>query len=45
MGLKKFFKIKPPEEATPEQNKDTLMELGISVKNLARKEREICRLR
>ncbi|AJR87535.1 BDH_1b_G0020290.mRNA.1.CDS.1 [Saccharomyces cerevisiae] len=40
MGLKKFFKIKPPEEATPEQNKDTLMELGISVKNPSKKRKE-----
>ncbi|CAI4062082.1 Sec9p SKDI_07G2630 [Saccharomyces kudriavzevii IFO 1802] len=40
MGLKKFFKIKPPEEATPEQNKDTLMELGISVKNPNKKRRD-----
>ena len=40
MGLKKFFKIKPPEEATPEQNKDTLMELGISVKNPNKKRKD-----
>ncbi|EJS43725.1 sec9p [Saccharomyces arboricola H-6] len=40
MGLKKFFKIKPPAEATPEQNKDSLMELGISVKNPNKKRRD-----
>ncbi|QLQ79836.1 hypothetical protein HG537_0C04850 [Torulaspora globosa] len=40
MGIKKFFKIKPPEEDTPEQNRDTLMELGISTKNPNRKKKE-----
>lgn len=40
MGLKKFFKIKPPEDATSEQNKDALMELGISVKNPNKKRKD-----
>ncbi|QLL32956.1 hypothetical protein HG536_0D04780 [Torulaspora globosa] len=40
MGIKKLFKIKPPEEETPEQNRDTLMELGISTKNPNRKRKE-----
>lgn len=40
MGIKKFFKIKPPEEDTPEQNRDTLMELGISTKNPQKKKKE-----
>lgn len=40
MGIKKFFKIKPPEEETPEQNRETLMELGIATKNPNRKRRE-----
>lgn len=40
MGIKKFFKIKPPEEETAEQNRDTLMELGISTKNPNRKRKE-----
>lgn len=40
MGIKKFFKIKPPEEETPEQNRDTLMELGISTKNPQKKRKE-----
>lgn len=40
MGIKKFFKIKPPEEETPEQNRETLMELGISTKNPNRKRKE-----
>ncbi|CCF59872.1 hypothetical protein KAFR_0I00910 [Kazachstania africana CBS 2517] len=33
MGLKKFLKIKPPKEATVEENRQNLMDLGISVKN------------
>lgn len=32
MGLKKFFKIKPPEEDTPEQNREYLNEMGIATK-------------
>ena len=32
MGLKKFFKLKPPEEATAEQNREYLNELGIATK-------------
>lgn len=40
MGIKKLFKIKPPEDDTPEQNRDTLMELGITTKNSTRKKRE-----
>lgn len=32
MGLKKFFKIKPPEEATPDENRMNLQELGITTK-------------
>lgn len=37
MGIKKFFKIKPPEEDTVEQNRENLTELGITVKNSNRK--------
>lgn len=33
MGLKKFFKIKPPPEDTPEQNREMLGNLGVTVKN------------
>lgn len=33
MGIKKFFKIKPPKEATPEENREKLMELGITTKS------------
>lgn len=40
MGIKKLFKIKPPEEATPEQNRETLNEMGISTKNPTKKRRE-----
>ncbi|CEP64146.1 Sec9p LALA0_S10e03488g [Lachancea lanzarotensis] len=36
MGIKKFFKIKPPEEDTPEMNRDQLNELGIPTKNVNR---------
>lgn len=39
MGIKKFFKIKPPEEDTVDQNRDNLLELGISVKNVNKKKR------
>lgn len=40
MGIKRFFKIKPPEEATPEVNRDDLMELGIPTKNPNRTKKE-----
>lgn len=40
MGLKKFFKIKPPPEATPEENREMLGDLGITVKNPDKKHRE-----
>ncbi|CCE65311.1 hypothetical protein TPHA_0K01780 [Tetrapisispora phaffii CBS 4417] len=33
MGLKKFFKLKPPEDDTPEQNRINLQDIGVSVKN------------
>lgn len=33
MGIKKFFKIKPPEEDTVEQNRENLTNIGITVKN------------
>ncbi|KAL3231154.1 Protein transport protein SEC9 [Nakaseomyces bracarensis] len=36
MGIKKFFKIKPPKEATPEENREKLMELGITTKSTTR---------
>lgn len=37
MGIKKFFKLKPPEEETVEQNRETLNELGYTTKNTNRK--------
>ena len=40
MGIKKILKIKPPEEETPEQNRDTLMELGITTKNKLKHKKE-----
>lgn len=40
MGIKKFFKIKPPEEDTVEQNRETLNELGITTKNPNKKKKE-----
>lgn len=40
MGIKKFFKIKPPEEVTPDVNREELNELGIPVKNVNRKKKE-----
>ncbi|SCV04147.1 LAMI_0H13784g1_1 [Lachancea mirantina] len=40
MGIKKFFKIKPPEEDTAEVNRETLNELGIPVKNPNKKKKE-----
>lgn len=40
MGIKKFFKIKPPEEDTVEQNRETLNELGITTKNPQKKKKE-----
>ncbi|AAS53840.1 AFR469Wp [Eremothecium gossypii ATCC 10895] len=33
MGFKKFFGIRPPEEDTPERNRDLLTEEGIATKN------------
>lgn len=40
MGIKKLFKIKPPEEDTPEQMKEDLKELGIAIKNPNKKRTE-----
>lgn len=40
MGIKKFFKIKPPPEATVEENRDYLNELGIATKQDSTKRRE-----
>lgn len=40
MGIKKFFKIKPPEEDTVEANRDQLNELGVTVKNPNKSKRE-----
>lgn len=40
MGIKKFFKIKPPPEATPEENREYLNELGISTKTTPSNRRE-----
>ncbi|SCU89279.1 LAFA_0E17040g1_1 [Lachancea sp. 'fantastica'] len=40
MGIKKFFKIKPPEEDTPEMNREQLNELGIPTKNVRRTKKE-----
>ena len=40
MGIKKLFKIKPPEEDTPEQMKEDLNELGITIKNPNKKRME-----
>lgn len=40
MGIKKLFKIKPPEEDTLEQNRETLNEMGISTRNPSKKKRE-----
>ncbi|SCV00079.1 LANO_0F05094g1_1 [Lachancea nothofagi CBS 11611] len=40
MGIKRFFKIKPPEEDTPEMNRDQLNELGIPTKNVRRSKKE-----
>lgn len=36
MGIKKFFKLKPPGELPAEENKERLMELGIPVKTIRR---------
>ncbi|CUS21161.1 LAQU0S02e07338g1_1 [Lachancea quebecensis] len=40
MGIKRFFKIKPPEEDTPEINRDNLIEQGIPTKNVNKKKKE-----
>ncbi|SCU98238.1 LADA_0H11540g1_1 [Lachancea dasiensis] len=40
MGIKRFFKIKPPEEDTPEMNREKLNELGIPTKNVSRVRKE-----
>ncbi|SCV02593.1 LAME_0H03136g1_1 [Lachancea meyersii CBS 8951] len=40
MGLKKFFKMKPPEEDTAEMNREKLIELGIPTKNVNRTKKE-----
>ncbi|KAM3159882.1 Protein transport protein SEC9 [Lachancea thermotolerans] len=40
MGIKRFFKIKPPEEDTPEVNRDNLIEQGIPTKNVNRTKKE-----
>ncbi|CCD24691.1 Sec9p NDAI_0D03770 [Naumovozyma dairenensis CBS 421] len=39
MGIKKLLKLKPPEEETPDQNRETLQELGISTKNIHKKQK------
>ncbi|CCD26225.1 uncharacterized protein NDAI_0H00510 [Naumovozyma dairenensis CBS 421] len=40
MGLKKFFKLKPPPEDTKEQNRENLSELGYTVKNPNKKKHD-----
>lgn len=37
MGIKKFFKIKPPKEDTVEQNRENLMDIGIATKSTTKK--------
>ncbi|CDH08408.1 related to Protein transport protein SEC9 [Zygosaccharomyces bailii ISA1307] len=40
MGIKKLFKIKPPEEEPSSKNREELMELGIPTKNPNKKRRD-----
>ncbi|AMD21473.1 HER194Wp [Eremothecium sinecaudum] len=40
MGIKKLFKIKPPEDISPEQNRKKLLEQGIPVKDTVPRSRE-----
>lgn len=40
MGIRKLFKIKPPEEQTVDKNREELMTLGITTKNPNKKKRD-----